>query len=112
MQYDNPFIILSPNDPSREDKLKSIDVRYDQSLVKEDVMPQTLNRMNSGQGKLLHMGIMDFHINKVLAQIIYDMLTELLILLNQYHTNRLLRHSHVNQEIMAIVQWTKHRGFF
>ena len=46
LQYDNPFIILSPNHLSSEDELKWIDVSYDQSLEKEDAMPQTLNRMN------------------------------------------------------------------
>ena len=39
---------------------------YNQGLAKENIMSQYLNCMNSGQGKILHMGIMDFHINKVL----------------------------------------------
>ena len=88
----------TPNHPSGEDELKQIDVSYDQSLAKEDVMYQMLNRMNSGQGKLLHMGIAKFYIYKFL------------ILLNQNHTNRLLRRGHINQEIMSIVWWTKHMG--
>ena len=53
------------------------------------------------------MRMMNLYINKVLAQIVYDMLLELLMLLNQNHTNRLLRCSHINQEITAIVWWTK-----
>ena len=56
---------------------------YHQGLAKENVMSQSLNHMNGGQGKVLHMRIMDFCINKVPDQIIYDMLMELLILLNQ-----------------------------
>ena len=56
------------------------------------------------------MGIMKFFINKISAQIIYDMLMELLMLLNQYHTNSLLRHDHINKKFTAIVWWTKHRG--
>ena len=38
----------SPNHPSSEDELKWIDVSYAQSLVKEDVIPQTLNSMDGG----------------------------------------------------------------
>ena len=64
--------------------------------------------MNGGEGKFLHMRIMDFHINKVPVQIIYDMLMELLILLNQNHTNSLHGHDHINKKFMAIVRWTKH----
>ena len=56
------------------------------------------------------MGIAKFCIDKVSAQIIYHMLMELLILLNQYHTNRLLRRGHINKKITAIVWWTKHGG--
>ena len=73
-------------------------------------MSQSLNNMNGGQGKFLHMGITDICINKVSAQIIYDMLVELLILLNQNYTNRRHGRSHINQEITAIVKWTKHMG--
>ena len=58
------------------------------------------------------MGIMKFCVNKVSDNIVYDMLMELLILLNQYHTNHLLRRGHINQEIMATVWWTKHKGQF
>ena len=83
---------------------------YHQGLVKENVMSESLNCMNGGEGKFLHMIIMDFHINKVLVQIIYDMLVELLILLNQNHTNHLHGHDHINKKIMTIVRWTKHRG--
>ena len=61
-------------------------------------MYQSLNYMNGGQGKFLHMGIMDFHMNKVSDQIIYDMLMELLILLNQNHTNRLHGRCHINKK--------------
>ena len=111
MQNDNPFIVFSPNHPSSEDELKWIEMSYHQGLGKEDVMSQSLNCMNGGQGKFLYMRIIDFHINKVLAQIIYDMLVELLILLNQNHTNHLLRHDHINQEITAIVWWNKHGGY-
>ena len=75
-------------------------------------MSQSLNHMNGGQGKFIHMGIMDFYINKVLAQIIYEMLMELLILLNQNNTNYLLRRGHINQEVTAIVWWTKHGGCY
>ena len=56
------------------------------------------------------MGITKPHINKVSDKIQYDMLMKLLILLNQYHTNRLLRRSHIYQKVMAIVEWTKHGG--
>ena len=56
------------------------------------------------------MGTTKFYINKVLAQIIYDMIVELLILLNQNHTNCILRRGHINQEITAIVWWSKHGG--
>ena len=108
LQNENPFIVFSPNHPSSEDELKWIDMSYNQGLVKENVMSQSLNRMNGGQGKVLHMGITDFYINKVSAQIIYDMLMELLILLTQYHTNCLLRCSHINKKFMTIVWWTKH----
>ena len=66
-------------------------------------MSQYLNHMNGGQGKLLHMGIMDLCIYKVLSQIIYDMLLELLILLNQNHTNHLHGRGHINKKLMAIV---------
>ena len=44
------------------------------------------------------------------TQIIYDVLMELLILLNQNHTNRLHGRGHIYQEIIAIVWWTKHGG--
>ena len=73
-------------------------------------MSQSLNRMNNGQGKFLHMGIKIFRIDKVSAQIIYDMLVELLILLNQNHSNPLHGRDHINQEIMAIVRWNNHWG--
>ena len=73
-------------------------------------MSQYLNRMHGVQGKFSHMRIMDFHINKVSAQIIYNMLMEILILLNQNHTNHIHGCGHINQEIMAIVRWTKHGG--
>ena len=69
---------------------------YNQSSAKENVMSQSLNRMNGGEGKFLHMGITDFCIDKVLAQIIYDMLVELLILLNQNHINHLHGRDHIN----------------
>ena len=112
LKNDNPFIVFSPNHPSSEDELKWIDMRYNQGSEKENVMSQTLIPMNGGQGKLLHMGIMDLRINKVSAQIIYGMLMELLILLNQNQTNRLHGCSHINQEITAIVRWTKHGVHF
>ena len=83
---------------------------YNQGLAKENVVSQYLNRMNGGQVKFLHMGITDFCINKVSTQVIYDMLVELLILLNQNHTNHLHGCGHINQEITAIVGWTKHEG--
>ena len=83
LQNNNPLIIFSPNHPSSEDELKWIEMSYHQGLAKEDVMSQSLNRMHGGQGKFLHMRIMDFRINKVPAQIKYDMLMELLIFLNQ-----------------------------
>ena len=110
MQDDNPLIILSPNHPSSEDELKWIDMSYHQGLAKENVISQSLNRMNGGQGNFLHMRITDFRIYKVPTQIIYDMLMELLILLNQNHTNRLHGRGHINQKVTAIVGWTKHRG--
>ena len=72
-----------------EDELKWIDMGNHQSMAKENIMSQTLHRMHSGQGKLLYMRILNLCVNKVSAQIIYDMLLELLILLNQYHTNHL-----------------------
>ena len=56
------------------------------------------------------MGIVKFRIYKVLAQVIYDMLMELLILLNQNHTNPLHGRGHINQEITAIVRRTKNGG--
>ena len=108
LKNNNPLIILSPDHPSGEDELKWIDMRYHQGLAKENVMSQSLNCMNGGQGKFLHMRIMDFCINKFLARIIYDMPLELLILLNQNHTNYLHGHDHINQEITAIVRWTDH----
>ena len=48
LQNDNPFIIFSPNHPSGEDELKWIDMSFDQSLAKENVMYQTLKHMNGG----------------------------------------------------------------
>ena len=48
LQNNNPFIVFSPNHPSSEDELKWIDMNYDQSLAKENVMSQMLNRMNGG----------------------------------------------------------------
>ena len=56
------------------------------------------------------MGIMDFYIYKVPTQIIYDILMELLILLNQNHTNHLHGRGLINKKVMAIVGWTKHGG--
>ena len=53
------------------------------------------------------MGITYLHIYKVSAQIIYDIILELLILLNQDHTNRPLRCDHIYQKVMDIVRWTK-----
>ena len=99
LQNKNPLIIFSPDHPSSEDELKWIDVSYHQGLTKENVMSQSLNRMNSGQGNFLYMRITNFHINKVPAQIIYDMLMDLLIFLNQNHTNCLHGHSHINKKI-------------
>ena len=110
MQNDNPLIIFSLDHPSSEDELKWIDMSYNQGSTKENVMSQSLNHMNGGQGKFLHMGIMDFCIDKVSAQIIYDMLMDLLILLNQNHTNHLHGHGHINKKITAIVRWNKHGG--
>ena len=95
LQDDNPLIILSPYYPSSEDELKWIDMGYHQDLAKENIMYQSLNCMNDSEGKFLHMGIMDLHIYKVPAQIIYDMLLELLILLNQNHTNRFHGRGHI-----------------
>ena len=83
---------------------------YNQGSTKDNVMSQSMNYMKGGQGKLLHMGITYFRFNKVLAQIIYDMLMDILILLNQNHTNHLHGCDDINQEIMAIFRWTKHRG--
>ena len=108
LQNNNPLIIFSPDHPSSEDELKWIDMSYHQSLAKENVMSQSVNHIHGGQGKFLHMRITDFRINKVSAQIIYGMLMELLILLNQNYTNYLHGHGHINQEITAIVRWTKH----
>ena len=85
---------------------------YNQGLEKDNVMSQSLNHMNDGQGKFLDMGIMDFRINKVSTQIIYDMLMEFLILLNQNHTNRLHGCGHIKQKVMAIVGWTNKGGRF
>ena len=48
LQNNNSLIIFSPDHPSSEDELKWIDLSYDQSLAKENVMSQTLNLMNSG----------------------------------------------------------------
>ena len=56
------------------------------------------------------MGITKLRINKVSAKIVDDMLMKLLILLSQYHTNRLLRRGHIYQKVTAIVGWTKHGG--
>ena len=46
LQIHNPFIIFSPYHPSGEDELKWIDVSHNQSLEKEYVMSQFLNRMD------------------------------------------------------------------
>ena len=110
MQNNNLFIIISLDHPSSEDKLKWIDMSYHQGLAKENVMYQSLKRMNGGQGKFLYMRIMDFRINKVPTQIIYDMIMELLIFLNQNHTNHLHGRGHINKKITAIVRWNKHGG--
>ena len=83
---------------------------YNQGLAKENVMSQSLNHMNDGQGQFIHTRITNFHINKVLDQIIYDMIMELLIILNQKDTNHIHGCGHINTKIMAIVRWTKHGG--
>ena len=48
LQNENPFIVFSPNHPSSKDELKWIDMSYDQSFANNNVMPQTLDWMNSG----------------------------------------------------------------
>ena len=51
--------------------------------------------MYGSYGKILNMEIMDLHVNKISAQIVYDMFLELLILLKQNHTNRLHGCNHI-----------------
>ena len=46
LQNENPFFVFYPNHPSSKDELKWIDMSYDQSLEKKNVMPQTLDHMN------------------------------------------------------------------
>ena len=46
LQDENPLIILSPYHPSSEDELKWIDMGYHKGLAKDNIVSQSLNRMN------------------------------------------------------------------
>ena len=68
---------------------------------------------NSGQCQLLDLSISSFHIQKIAAEIIYDMLSVIIVILNANHANSGIGSGQIHSIVAMIIQrmqlWSRNK---
>jgi hypothetical protein len=73
-------------------------------------MTEPLDNMNNCQRKFLNMRIVEFWSNQASTKVIYNVLFEQIIFLNQDHADGRLYSSQIQQEIFVIIRRLEQRG--
>jgi hypothetical protein len=80
--------------------LERVDDDNDGGLAKKNIVTEPLDNMDNCQSKFLNMRVVEFWSNQASAKIIYNVLFEHVIFLDQDHVDGRLRNSQIQQEIL------------